>query len=59
MTPRTTALYASNERQFNTGGPSMQTTSDMVRNYSANAVHKLASQLSQNSSILGGTNNCD
>ena len=37
----------------------MQTTGDMVRNYSANSVHKLASQLSQNSSILGGANNRD
>ncbi len=35
----------------------MQTTTDMVRNYSQTAVHKLASQISNGSSILGSGDN--
>ena len=56
MTPRTNALYASNERQFNTNEVQFNTKNpaEMAKTYANVPVHRMASQLSFGSSILGG-----
>ena len=56
MTPRTNALYAANERQFNTNEVQFNTKNpaEMAKTYANVPVHRMASQLSFGSSILGG-----
>ena len=46
MTPRTNALYASNERHFDTQGVPIQNADQMASRYANVPVHKLATQLS-------------
>ena len=47
MTPRTGALYASNERSFiTTSNLTMRNPADAARNYANMPVHRLAAQMS-------------